>query len=205
MAITYPLAFPSQCVKEITIRAKTIVGFSASPFTGQQQVYKHQGQWWEAEMSFPPMRRENAEEVAAFLIKLNGRYGTFLMGDPANTSPRGLATGTPRVKGAGQTGNELITDGWTINTTNILMAGDWIQLGAGATSRLHKVLDNVNSDGTGTATLTLFPSLRSIPADNAVIVITNTVGQWRLSTNDIDYTIQTGQFYGITLACMEAL
>lgn len=205
MAITYPLAFPSQCVNQITIRAKTIVGISASPFTGQQQVYKHQGQWWEAEMSFPPMKRENAEEVAVFLIKLNGRFGTFLMGDSANTLPRGVGTGTPLVKGAGQTGNELITDGWTADTTNILKAGDWIQLGAGATARLHKILDNVNSDATGTATLTLFPSLRSSPADNAVIVVNSPKGQWRLSTNDIDYTIQTGQFYGITLACMEAL
>lgn len=205
MAITYPLAFPSQCVNQITIRAKTIVGISASPFTGQQQVYKHQGQWWEAEMSFPPMKRENAEEVAAFLIKLNGRFGTFLMGDPANTSPRGVGTGTPLVKGAGQTGNELITDGWTADTTNILKAGDWIQLGTAATSRLHKVLDNVNSDETGTATLTLFPSLRFTPLDNSAVVIESPKGQWRLSTNDIDYTIQTGQFYGITLACMEAL
>jgi len=205
MAITYPLAFPSQCVNEITIRARTIVGFNASPFTGQQQVYKHQGQWWESEMSFPPMKREKAEEVAAFLMKLNGRYGTFLMGDPANTSPSGIATGTPLVNGSGQTGNELITDGWTPNTANIMKAGDWIQLGAGATSRLYKVLDDANSDGTGTATLTLFPSLRSSPADNSTVVIQNPVGQWRLSTNDIDYTIQTGQFYGITLACMEAI
>jgi hypothetical protein len=205
MAISYPLQFPSQCVREITIRSRNIVGISASPFTGQQQVYKHQGEWWEAEMSFPPMKPENAEQVATFLLKLNGMFGTFLMGDPINKTPRGVGTGTPLVKGAGQVGNELVTDGWTINTPNILKAGDWIQLGSGATSRLHKVLDNVNSDATGTATLTLFPSLRSSPADNAFIVTTDTVGLWRLSTNDIEYNIQTGQFYGITLACMEAL
>ena len=205
MAMTYPLQFPSQCVREITIRSRNIVGISTSPFTGQQQVYKHQGEWWEAEMSFPPMKPENAEQVATFLLKLSGMFGTFLMGDPINKSPRGVGTGTPLVKGAEQVGNELVTDGWTINTPNILKAGDWIQLGSGVTSRLHKVLDNVNSDATGTATLTLFPSLRSSPADNAVIVTTDTVGLWRLSTNDIEYNIQTGQFYGITLACMEAL
>jgi hypothetical protein len=151
------------------------------------------------------MKPENAEQVATFLLKLSGMFGTFLMGDPINKSPRGVGTGTPLVKGAGQVGNELVTDGWTINTPNILKAGDWIQLGAGGTSRLHKVLDNVNSDATGTATLTLFPSLRSSPNDNAAIVTNDTVGLWRLSTNDIEYNIQTGQFYGITLACMEAL
>jgi hypothetical protein len=205
MAITYPLAFPSQCVREITIRAKTIVGFNSSPFTGQQQVYKHQGQWWEAEMSFPPMKREKAEEVAAFLMKLNGRYGTFLMGDPVNTQPNGIATGTPVVSGGSQTGNQLQTSGWTPNTTGILKAGDWFQLGTEGNSRLYKVLDTVNSNADGLATLTIFPDLRTSPANLQSIIFNAPKGQWRLSTNDIDYTIQTGQFYGITLACMEAI
>jgi hypothetical protein len=66
-------------------------------------------------------------------------------------------------------------------------------------------LDDVHSDSNGEATLTLFPDLRSSPADGATLTITNPKGIWRLSTNDIDYNIQTGQFYGITLACMEAL
>lgn len=205
MAITYPLTFPSQCVREITIRAKTIVGFNSSPFTGQQQVYKHQGQWWEAEMSFPPMRREKAEEVAAFLIKLNGRFGTFLMGDPVNTQPNGIATGTPVVSGGSQTGNQLETSGWTPSTVGILKAGDWLQLGTGGNSRLHKVLDTVDSNSDGLATLTIFPDLRTSPANLQSIIFNAPRGQWRLSTNDIDYTIQTGQFYGITLACTEAL
>jgi hypothetical protein len=205
MTISYPLNFPAQCVRGITIRARTVVGMSTSPFTGQQQVYKHQGQWWEAEMTFPPMKRADAEQVAAFLLKLNGRFGTFLMGDPANTQPRGAASGTPLVNGAAQTGNQLITDGWTPSITGILRAGDWVQLGTGATSRLYKVLDDVNSDSGGNATLTLFPNLRSSPADNATLTVNNPKGVWRLAANDVGYDIQTGQFYGITLACVEAL
>lgn len=205
MTISYPLNFPTQCVNGITIRARTVVGMNASPFTGQQQVYKHQGQWWEAEITFPPMKRDDAEQVASFLVKLNGRFGTFLMGDPLNTKPRGLGTGTPLVNGAGQTGNQLATDGWTPNVTGILKAGDWIQLGTGAASRLHKVLDDVNSNSSGEATLTIFPDLRSSPSNDAAIVVNNAKGLWRLSANEVDYTIQTGQFYGITLACMEAL
>jgi hypothetical protein len=205
MTISYPLNFPTQCVRSITIRARSVVGMSASPFTGQQQVYKHPGQWWEAELTFPPMKRADAEEVAAFLLKLNGRFGTFLMGDPVNTHPRGIGSGVPVVDGAGQTGNQLNTKGWTPGITGILKAGDWVQLGTGQTTRLHKVLDDVDSDSNGEATLTLFPDLRSSPLDNAILTITNPKGIWRLSTNDIDYNIQTGQFYGITLACMEAL
>jgi hypothetical protein len=205
MSISYPLNFPSQCVSGITIRARTVVGMSTSPFTGQQQVYKHQGQWWEAEMTFPPMKRADAEQVAAFLLKLNGRFGTFLMGDPVNTQPRGVATGVPLVNGAGQTGNQLATDGWTPNITGILRAGDWVQLGTGANSRLYKVLDDVNSNASGEATLTLFPNLRVSPNNNDALFLNAPKGQWRLSANDVGYNIETGQVYGITLACMEAI
>jgi hypothetical protein len=189
----------------MTIRAKSVVGIAASPFTGQQQVYRHQGQIWEAEVSLPPMKRDEAEQVAAFLLKMNGQYGTFLLGDPANAAPRGVGTGTPLVNGGSQTGDGLLTDGWTANTTGILKAGDWIQLGSGSATRLYKVLDDVNSDSGGNASLTIWPNLRSSPADNAQITVLAPKGQWRLSSNDIQYSIDNASIYGITFACVEAL
>jgi len=206
MAISYPVTFPASIgVSSINIRAKTVVGVSSSPFTGQQQVYKHQGQWWEAEVSLPPMKRDEAEQVVAFLIKMNGQYGTFLMGDFLSTAPRGIGTGTPLVNGASQAGDELVTDGWTVSTTGILKAGDWIQLGSASTSTLHKVLDDVTSDASGNATLNIFPNLRSAPDDNAIITISSPKGRWRLASNETDYAIDNASIYGMTFACIEAL
>jgi len=206
MAISYPVTFPASIgVSSINIRAKTVVGVSSSPFTGQQQVYKHQGQWWEAEVSLPPMKRDEAEQVVSFLIKMNGQYGTFLMGDFLSTAPRGIGTGTPLVNGASQAGDELVTDGWTVSTTGILKAGDWIQLGSASTSTLHKVLDDVTSDGSGNATLNIFPNLRSSPDNNAAITISSPKGRWRLASNETDYAIDNASIYGMTFACVEAL
>lgn len=205
MAITFPITFPTNCIKSVNIRAKNVVGISASPFTGQQQVYKHQGQWWEMEVTLPTMKRADAEAVNAAIISLNGRYGTFLLGDVANPTPRGIATGTPLVFGASQTGDTLITNGWTISQTGILKAGDWIQLGSGSSTRLHKVLEDANSDGSGQATLTIWPDLRSSPSNGAVITTTNTKGQWRLAANEHNYSIEVGNLYGITFACVEAI
>lgn len=205
MAYTYPLTFPSIGIKSINIRARTVVGASVSPFTGQQQVYKHQGQWWEMEVTMPPMKRDEAEQVAAFLLKMNGKYGTFLLGDPANTSPRGVGTGTPLVSGGSQTGDQLLTDGWTPSTTGILKAGDWIQLGTGSATRLYKVLDDVDSDLAGEATLNIFPSLRQSPANDAEVVVSSPKGQWRLATNETNFSIDEASIYGITFACVEAL
>lgn len=205
MAYTYPLTFPNIGIKSVNIRAQSVVGVSTSPFTGQQQVYKHQGQWWEMEVTMPPMKRDEAEQVAAFLLKMNGRYGTFLLGDKANTAPRGVGTGTPLVNGASQTGDALLTDGWTTSTAGILKAGDWIQLGSGATTRLYKVLDDVDSDESGNAYLNIWPKLRQAPDDDDPIVVNSPVGQWRLSANETNFSIDEASIYGITFACIESL
>lgn len=205
MAYTYPLIFPNIGIKSVNIRAQTVVGASVSPFTGQQQVYRHQGQWWEMEVTMPAMKRDEAEQVASFLLKMNGRYGTFLLGDPANLLPRGVGTGTPLVFGGGQTGDALITDGWTPSTTGILKAGDWIQLGTGSATRLYKVLDDVNSDIDGVSSLNLFPNLRQSPANNAEVVVSSPKGQWRLAANETNFSIDEASIYGITFACVEAL
>ena len=206
MAVTFPLAIPtSKGLAKIRLTANNVVGISQSPFTAKQQVYKYTGQFWEADISLPPMKRADAEYWISFLLKLNGSYGTFLLGDPNGATARGVATGTPLVKGASQTGSDLITDGWTPNTTGILKAGDYIQLGTGSTSLLHKVLDDVNSDGSGNATLTLWPDLRSAPSDNAEIVVSAPKGVFRLTANQQAWDINEATFYGITFGAREAI
>lgn len=205
MTISYPLSIPSTDIAKIKLVANNIVGISQSPFTAAQQVYKYSGQYWEADISLPPMKREVAEYWISFLLKLNGSYGTFLLGDPLGVSARGVATGSPLVNGANQTGNELITDGWTPSTGGILKAGDYIQLGSASSARLHKVLDDVNSDSSGNATLTLFPDLRTSPSDNAAIVVSNAKGVFRLTSGQTMWDINEASIYGITFGARESL
>lgn len=201
MAISYPLSLPSTDIAQVRLVANSMVGISQSPFTAVQQVYKYTGQYWEADISLPPMKRAVAEYWISFLLKLNGSYGTFLLGDPNGATPRGVATGTPLVKGANQGGSDLLTDGWTTSTTGILKAGDYIQIG----TYLHKVLDDVNSDSSGNATLTLFPDLRESPADNAAITVSSAKGLFRLSSGQTSWDINEASIYGITFAAREAL
>ena len=205
MAISYPLSLPTQsAIAKIRLTATDIVGISQSPFTAAQQVYKYPGQFWEADVTLPPMKRADAEYWVAFLLKLNGPYGTFLLGDPLGATARGIATGTPVVNGGSQTGNELVTDGWTTSQTGILKAGDYIQLGSGATAQLYKILDDANSDGSGNATFTIWPSLRSSPADNATITVSSPKGVFRLTTLP-SWDIDEASIYGLTFGAREAL
>ncbi len=57
MTISYPLALPSTDIAKIKLVANNIVGISQSPFTAAQQVYKYSGQYWEADITLPPMKR----------------------------------------------------------------------------------------------------------------------------------------------------
>lgn len=204
MAITYPLSLPTG-LRQIRITPIAVVSESRSPFSLKSQIQQHQGQLWQAEIAVKPMTRASAEEWISFLLKLNGKYGTFLLGDPSGATPRGIATGTPLVNGASQTGNALITDGWTPSQTNILRAGDYIQLGTGSTSRLYKNLEDTNSDAGGNATLTLWPNLRSSPADNSAIVTSSAKGVFRLATNEMAYDISEAKIYGIAFPAIEAI
>jgi hypothetical protein len=206
MSITYPLQLPSnRQIARVRLTSTDIVAISQSPFSGAQQVYQYTGQFWEADVTLRPMNRDEAEYWISFLLKLNGSFGTFLLGDPNGRTPRGVATGSPRVFGANQSGNVLETDGWTANTTGILKAGDYIQLGSSATARLYKVLDDVNSDSSGRASLNIYPKLRSSPSDNALITTQNTVSVFRLNSNQSSWDITEAQIYGINFGAKEVL
>lgn len=207
MAITYPLTLPtSPKPASMSMFSGAMVGVTESPYTGEQQVQAYDGQFWGFEFSYPSMGRADFAAFQAFLLKLNGREGTFLAGDPSGLTPQGVATGTPLVNGAGQTGNDLITDGWTISTTDIMKAGDYIQLGTGATASLHKVLEDVNSDGSGNATLSVWPKITSVtsPANNAAIVVSNCVGVWRLAQNVNPWEVLPPYEHQLTLKAVQA-
>lgn len=208
MAETYPINMPNSNIASVRLIARNAVAVAASPFTFAQQVYRHQGQGWEADITLPAMKREDAEAWVSFLLRLRGQYGTFLLGDPNGATPRGSASttpGTPVVNGASQTGDELNIDGLPVSVSGYLLAGDYIQLGSGSTATLHKVLEDVDSNASGEATLNLFPAVRTAPSDNATVTVSNAKGNFRLNANETSWDINTASIYGITFGAVEAL
>lgn len=206
MAIVYPLSLPTTPTpSRMLMRSVNAVALSQSPFTFEQQVFEHQGGIWAAELSLPPMERATAEAWLSFLLKLRGRNGTFLLVPFSAKTPRGSGGGTPQVNGASQTGLILNTKGWPVSTTGVLLAGDYLQLGTGSTSRLHKNLNDADSDAGGLATLDIWPRLRESPADSATIKLTNPEGVFRLARNDSSWDINTATIYGLGISAMEAI
>lgn len=209
MAETYPLTFPTHTgVASVQLSALDVVSVSTSPFTLSQQVVRHAGARWSGTITLPQMKREDAEYWNAFLLRLRGQFGTFLVGDKNGATARGTAStsaGTPAVNGSSQTGNELSIDGLPTSQTGYLLAGDYIQLGSGSSSRLYKVLQDVDTNASGQATLNLWPDLRSSPLDNATVVVSNAKGVFRLVSNEATWSIDNIGIYGISFGIVEAL
>lgn len=209
MAITYPLSLPNVSgIATVNFIARSSVGLTTSPFTYQTQAFRNQGERFEADVTLAPMKRDDAEQWNSFFLKLYGQFGTFLLGDPNASVPRGSASssaGTPVVNGASQTGDTLNIDGVPGGQIGYLKAGDYIQLGSGLTSRLYKVLDDANSNGSGQVALTIYPDLRSSPSDGATVVVSNARGLFRLSTPTHQWSISQDSFYSMTFGAIESI
>lgn len=204
MAISYPLSLPAGNVARVEFSFDAVVGVSESPFSSEQQVYAHQGGKWRAKVELPPMRRADAEPWVAFFLALNGREGTFLMGDPVNIAPRGTWAGTPVVKGAGQTGRVLLLDGFDPFAT--VKAGDWLQLGSGSGTRLHKATQDQTADSGGEMYLPIWPRLRASPDDNATVTSASPKGRWRLASPGNSWALEPAALYaGMSFEAVEAL
>jgi len=206
MSISYPITFPTHTnVRSVELRAVNAVAMSMSPFTYKQQVFAHQGQRWEADVTLPPMKRSDAEQWVAWLVSLKGLRGTFLMGDPVGCTPRGSAGGTPRVNGSNQTGDTLNIDGCTASQTSWIKAGDYIQIGLASAASLHKVLVDANSESSTEAMLDIWPNINVAPADNDLVYTSNTYGVWRLANNESNWSINEIAIYGLTFGCTQAI
>lgn len=206
MSISYPLTLPTVTgIQDITFTAVNAVAMSMSPFTYKQQVFAHQGQRWEIDVTLPPMKRDNAEVWVAWLVSLKGLRGTFLLGDPNNATARGSVGGTPLVNGANQIGDTLNIDGCTASQSPWIKAGDYIQLGSASSASLHKVMVDANSDGSGQVLLDIWPNINVAQADNATVVTSNTVGVFRLNDNTSNWSINDVSNYGITFGAVQAI
>lgn len=196
----------SVCFASVVMNLRRVVGRTASPFTLEEQSFKWPGEQWGMELTMPPIKgRALAEEWISFMLQLEGSYGYFLIGDPTAKTPQGVATGTPLVDGINQTGNTLLTKGWTPNTVGILKRGDYLQLGTGTNTRLHKLTADVDSDVSGNAALPIVPALRTSPANNDPIVVNDAKGIFRLTSNDFSWSVDPGSIYRFRFNALEVV
>jgi len=203
---SYPLTMPTSPnfkTSEWVIRRSSSV--SISPFTYSQQSVEHGGSMWTTTVSLPPMNREQAVEWQVFFMQLHGRFGTFAMGDPDAKTIRGGLLSSPNVNGAHSIGAYSIAIQGATASTVIFKKGDYIQFSSGATQKLHMVTADCTSNSDGQATVEIEPPLKTALIDENSINYTNTKAIMRMDSNDLLWSANHLNLYGVSFACSEAL
>lgn len=208
MTITYPLSMPSKpAARSIILRKSPVVGVSQSPVSKEMQIYDWRASEWWLQITLPTMRNATAAPWEAFFSKLNGQANTFLCGDPWKAVPRGLASageGSPVVAAAASAGAQTLeVSGLTPSITGFLLEADHVQIESGADAHLHEQMLDLDTDGSGDATLTLWPRLRKDYVGGETLTFMSPQGVFRLAVNDMDVTRSPGLLSDITFQAHE--
>ena len=154
---------PVPMAATITSYSPTLVSVTNSL---KRQVRTRGVQAWQIELAYGAMTRATFAPLWSFLVSRAGQSDSFTISMPGLGTPQGTAAGSPLVNGGAQTGTSLITDGWSINSA-ILKKGDFIEIDGDP--KVYMITADATSNGSGQATLSLFPALRRVPADNFTI------------------------------------
>lgn len=170
----------------------------SSPLSGAVQTVEMPGARWQVSFAMENLTEADSPLLQAFLVKLRGKAGRFYLHNFARPEPRGTQRGTPLVKGASQTGNTLEVDGCTIAAT--LLAGDFFEVNG----ELKMVVADATANGAGEMSLTFEPPLRSSPADNAVVTLSQPKATFMLASDELKWSTQPGKFTTFSIDAIEA-
>jgi len=185
-----PLSFPNVGIQSMSMRLRRVVAIAESPFTLDTQVYTHQGARWEAEISLPPLTHAEAKSIEGFIVGLKGREGTFTFGNPLDTSTLS---------------NNTVSSA-AIRAESFTLGSGTAAVSAGTYFELNNFLYLVTSDkAAGATTLNFQPPLRSAVTSSLVVKYNLPTTTWRMSANDVGWSINEASIYGFSFSCVEAL
>lgn len=197
------IALPSKpAPRQIELGMNDMVASYSSPFTGSTQLQAWPGaDLWDATIALPKLTAPDAAVWSAFLAECRGKLNVFYLSDPTYKGPQGTVKGVPVVNGVNNAmATVLNTRGWTANSFRLLLPGDYLQLGYW----LHRVLNQVNSDGSGNATISIWPSSREATTDGQAINLNNPKGLFRLASNRRSVLSDETRLSGVSFKAVEA-
>ena len=161
--------------KTIAFTTKTLGTSFTSPFTGQSQAVRYSGQYWELDLTFPPLLQADANQLWGFVNGLGGTSGKFHYKLPSKF----LMSGT------------LST---TMSTENNIVSnqGQTGKFGVDGSYRLVQFTD----------TGSIFPAHAS---GSAISLGTSNGALFRLATNDTNMSVDEMGVFGITIGLVEAI
>lgn len=140
---------------------------NVSQWTGARQVLASGRGWFECQFGLPTFTSLEAfHPWASFLAQMSNKANTcrIRVFRRAQTS----FGQTVRVAGGGQTGRSIQTDGWAASQ-KVLVEGQYVTID----DQLLQLTSDVDTNGSGVATIRFEPPIRSAPANDTVIEYEN--------------------------------
>lgn len=167
---------PKKCVFRLVPNSSVHV----SKHNNSSEIFDLEGAYWEFEIELANVPESEALELDAFLTKLRGQVGKFLMHDYRREQ---LDLNIPaRVDGANQDGNILNIFQLPVNRV-YAKAGMYVQIATGESAELKKLTADVVVDSYGKATIEFESPLRRIPNHFDEVVFQQPAGVFRLKDN----------------------
>ncbi|NOU50272.1 hypothetical protein HG263_06915 [Pseudoalteromonas sp. JBTF-M23] len=144
------------------------------------EVFDDEGAYWEFEIELNNVPEADALVLDAFLAKLRGSVGAFLMHDYRYEQTE--LTTNAYVSGSNQDGN-------TLAVTNLpagqiyARAGSKIQIGVGGAAELKVLTEDVVPASYGATMLHFESPMRRIPMHNTPVIFYKPAGVFRLADN----------------------
>ena len=179
----------------------TLVNQSLS---GRRAVRQIGSQYFMFTVSMPPMNQDDAMNIFAFLQKQKGSFESFQIKIPLQN--RGADKSSTAVKVVGShsaTDSTISLDGFSASTTGVLKAGDLIKF-AGHT-KVYMVQSDIDSDGSGAATVLIEPGIVTTLADNEVVTMNQPDITVYLTSEDIMYSVDRNSIFSISFDVREVI
>tara|TARA_R100001460_G_scaffold73915_4_gene114841 strand:- start:594 stop:1199 length:606 start_codon:yes stop_codon:yes gene_type:complete len=179
----------------------TLVNQSLS---GRRAVRQIGSQYFMFTVSMPPMNQDNAMDIFAFLQKQKGSFESFQIKIPLQN--RGAEKSSTAVKVVGShsaTDSTIALDGFSASTSGVLKAGDLIKF-AGHT-KVYMVQSDIDSDGSGAATVLIEPGIVTTLADNEVVTMNQPDITVYLTSEDIMYSVDRNSIFNISFDVREVI
>ena len=172
--------------------------------SGKKQVRQIGSQYFSFTVQMPPLQREKAQEVFAFLQKQKGSFEDFTIVAPLDNLGAGKAETDIQVVGAHTSGDaSIVLDGFTASQTSALKAGDIIKFANH--SKVYMVQSDIDSDGAGALTVLISPNLVASLADNEAVTVNKPSFTVYLENNEIMYSTDASGFYSISFDVREVI
>lgn len=140
--------------------------------SGALQVSGRTGNRWLLDLVFAGKTDTERRQLLGFMSLLRGKRNRIKFFIPGYTLG-GAGGGTPLLNASVSAGATSITvDGLPLSATGVYLAGDWLTLG----NELKQICSNVDSDGSGEATIQIWPETHGAHANNDAVEVDDPYG-----------------------------